>query len=469
MSGVFSVGPLSGALQAQGRLALLVGGGPAPGINGVIASVTIEARNHGMEVIGFRDGFKWLVKKNINWDDPRCPCYRRLEIDDVSTIYLRGGSLLGTSRTNPTKSPEDMEQVLKVLRQFNVRRLVTIGGDDTAYSGSQVYEKAGGSIHVAHVPKTIDNDLPLPESTPTFGFESARHVGFHVVRNLAEDARTTSRWYLIVSMGRAAGFLALGIGKAAAATLTIIPEEFPVLPEEERPPKDKKKPLRRLTLNQLCDIIIGSILKRRRQNKHYGVVVLAEGLMEAIGETRLMEVEGVRLGQYGRLVRDEHDHLRLGEIEFGRMIKDTLTARMEAFGIKAPSFIDKDLGYELRCADPIPFDSEYTRDLGYGAVVFLRSPKANEYGAIISFEAGRLRPLPFLDMIDPETKRMRPRKVNVEGETYKCARRYMIRLEPSDFDEPELSKIAATADPEPGAVIDAQRLRQDFGYLVGLK
>src|SRR5262245_15985439 len=185
MSGVFSVGPLSGALHSQGRLALLVGGGPAPGINGVIASVTIEARNHGMEVIGFRDGFKWLVKKNINWDDPHCQYCRRLEIDDVSTIYLRGGSLLGTSRTNPTKTPEDMEQVLKVLRHFNVRRLVTIGGDDTAYSGSQVYEKAGGSIHVAHVPKTIDNDLPLPESTPTFGFESARHVGFHVVRNLA--------------------------------------------------------------------------------------------------------------------------------------------------------------------------------------------------------------------------------------------------------------------------------------------
>jgi 6-phosphofructokinase 1 len=219
----------------------------------------------------------------------------------------------------------------------------------------------------------------------------------------------------------------------------------------------------------LCDIIIGSILKRQRQHRRYGVVVLAEGLMEAIGETRLMEVEGVRQGQYGRVVRDEHDHLRLGEIEFGRMIKDTLTARMAALGIKAPSFIDKDLGYELRCADPIPFDTEYTRDLGYGAVVFLRSPKALEFGAIVSFEAGRLRPLPFRDMIDPDTKRMRPRKVNVEGEAYKCARRYMLRLEPADFEAPELSKLAASADLVPGAALDAERLRKEFGYLVGVQ
>src|SRR5262249_37064505 len=159
--------------------------------------------------------------------------------------------------------------------------------------------------------KTIDNDLPLPESTPTFGFETARHFGVQVVRNLAEDARTTSRWYLIVSMGRAAGFLALGIGKASAATCIIIPEEFPVLTAEEKPAREKTKPLRNLNLTQLCDIIIGSIVKRRRQNKRYGVVVMAEGLLEAIGETKLIEAMGGDLGRYGRVDRDEHDHLRL--------------------------------------------------------------------------------------------------------------------------------------------------------------
>src|SRR5207253_3454244 len=170
-------------------------------------------------------------------------------------------------RVNPAKSEADMHNVLDGLRHLGVTMLVTIGGDDTAYSASQVYLRAGGGIRVAHVPKTIDNDLPLPAGVPTFGFETARHLGVAIVRNLAEDARTTSRWYLIVSMGRASGYLALGIGKAAAATLTIIPEEFRG---------------RQVKIDELCDIILGSIIKRASAGTHYGVVVLAEGLIGAI-------------------------------------------------------------------------------------------------------------------------------------------------------------------------------------------
>jgi len=191
----------------------------APGINGVISSVTIEAINHGVEVVGIYDGFQWLVQGNVTHVKP-------LTIDDVNRIQLRGGSILRTSRANPARSEAEMRNVLESLHKLGVSALVTIGGDDTAFSGSQVYLHARGAIRVAHVPKTIDNDLPLPPGVPTFGFETARHVGVGIVRNLAEDARTTSRWYIIVSMGRAAGYLALGIGKAAAATLTIIPEEF---------------------------------------------------------------------------------------------------------------------------------------------------------------------------------------------------------------------------------------------------
>src|SRR5579871_2142704 len=231
-----------------GRLALLVGGGPAPGINGVISSVAIEAVEQGFEVVGFRDGFKWLVRGDAEQ-------FRRLTISDVKAIHLRGGSILGTSRTNPAKCDADMRNVLDALQRLNVNKLVTVGGDDTAYSGSQVYQRAGGAIRVAHVPKTIDNDLPLPGSTPTFGFETARHIGVLIVRNLAEDARTTGRWYLVVSMGRAAGFLALGIGKASAATLTIIPEEF-----RGRP----------MTLDMLADILCGAIVKRKSRGSHFG-------------------------------------------------------------------------------------------------------------------------------------------------------------------------------------------------------
>jgi 6-phosphofructokinase 1 len=425
----------------SGRLALLVGGGPAPGINGVISAVTIEARNHGLDVIGFQDGFQWLMKGDTSH-------WRPLGIGDVKDCALRGGSILGTARANPAKSETDMATVLRVLRELNVTALVTIGGDDTAFSGSQVHRRAGGAIRVAHVPKTIDNDLPLPGSTPTFGFETARHLGVAIVRNLAEDARTTSRWYLIVSMGRAAGFLALGIGKAAAATLTIIPEEFPG---------------KQLPLDELCDILMGAIIKRRSQGSPYGVAVLAEGLIGAIGEQGLLDVLGAEgIGRYGKVEKDPHGHLRLGEIEFGRMVKDRLAVRMKELDLSV-AVIDKDLGYELRCADPIPFDAEYTRDLGYGAVKFLRSEAAGRFGAIISFVGGHMEPLPFDELIVPETGRMRPRKVDVGGETYECARRYMIRLEAYDFTEPSrLAKLAAAAG------MNAEQFRQRFGYLAGM-
>jgi 6-phosphofructokinase 1 len=422
----------------SGRLALLVGGGPAPGINGVISSATIEAVEQGIEVIGIRDGFKWLVQGNIE----HC---RKLTIDEVKGIQLRGGSVLGTARTNPAKSEADMHNVLEGLKRLNVSMFTTIGGDDTAFSASQVYKGAAGSIRVAHVPKTIDNDLPLPGSTPTFGFETARQVGVGIVRNLAEDARTTSRWYLIISMGRAAGHLALGIGKASAATLTIIPEEF-----RGRP----------VTLDSVCDIVIGAVIKRRSMHTSYGVAVLAEGLLEAIGDKGLENVEGVALGRYGKVARDPHGHLRLGEIEFGRMLKDRLAVKLEE--LKLPvAMIDKDLGYELRCADPIPFDAEYTRDLGYGAVKFLRSDESSRYGAIISLVGGHLQPLPFAEMINPQTGRMLPRKVDVNGEGYECARRYMIRLEKRDFESPQrLLRLAAAA----GMSVEA--FRQRFEYLV---
>ncbi len=420
------------------RLALLVGGGPAPGINGVISAVTIEAINHGIEVYGARDGFKHLVKGSTDH-------IRKLTIDDVKGFHLRGGSMLGTSRTNPTRNPGDMDRVLEAFRRLEIDALVTIGGDDTAYSASQVCKSALGRISVAHVPKTIDNDLPLPGSTPTFGFETARQLGVLIVRNLAEDARTTSRWYVIVSMGRAAGHLALGIGKAAAATLTIIPEEFRG---------------RRVTLDEICDLIHGSIAKRAARGSHYGVVVLAEGLIESIGQEALAKVVEEAQGRYGTVVRDPHGHLRLGEIDFGRMVKDKLTKQLENHPQKT-TFIDKDLGYELRCADPIPFDAEYTRDLGYGAVKFLRSERAAHFGAIISFTEGRMLPLPFDDMLNPETKRMKTRKVDVEGEGYECARRYMIRLERRDFEESaRLALIAEASGMTP------EQFRTRFQYLV---
>jgi ATP-dependent phosphofructokinase / diphosphate-dependent phosphofructokinase len=404
-----------------GKLGIVVGGGPAPGINGVISSVTIEAVNQGLEVVGIRDGFKHLVTGDLTHIRP-------LTIPDVAPFYQKGGSLLGTSRTNPAKDPGHMANVIEGLNRLGIKYLVTIGGDDTAFSGSQVYANAAGAIKVAHVPKTIDNDLPLPAGIPTFGFETARHYGVQLARNLHEDAKTTTRWYIVVSMGRAAGHLALGIGKASAATVTIIAEELHG---------------RDVSLELICDIIIGSMIKRKAQGKGYGLAVLAEGLMEEIGEQNLRAVMARNPGKFGDIELDAFGHLRLGEIEFGRMVRTFLASRLKELGLKL-DMIDKDLGYELRCADPIPFDAEYTRNLGYGAVKFLLSEQAENNGVVITFVGGTMVPRPFQEMIDPKSKKMRPRLVDMAGENYEVARRYMIRLEKSDFEDPtRLEKLAA--------------------------
>lgn len=422
----------------RGKLGIVVGGGPAPGINGVISSVTIEAINRGLDVVGIRDGFKHLAAGDFTQTRP-------LTIADVAPYYQRGGSLLGTSRTNPAKNPDHMAAVLNGLNHHGIKYLVTIGGDDTAYSGSQVYAHAKGAIKVAHVPKTIDNDLPLPPGIPTFGFETARHYGVQVARNLHEDAKTTTRWYIVVSMGRAAGHLALGIGKASAATVTLIAEEL----------KGKS-----VSLELICDIIIGSMIKRKAQGKAYGVAVLAEGLLEMIGETNLREMMEKNPGKFGNIEQDAFGHLRLGEIEFGRLIRTTIAGRLKDLGLKF-DMVDKDLGYELRCADPIPFDAEYTRNLGYGAVKFLMSADADRNGVVVTFVGGNMVPRPFPEMIDPATKKMRTRNVDITGETYEVARRYMIRLEQSDLDDASrLERLAAVVKLTPA------QFKERFGYIV---
>src|SRR5712691_1052968 len=190
------------------KLAILVGGGPAPGINSVIGAATIRACLDDVAVLGIEDGFEWLMQGNIDHMKP-------LTIDGVSRIHFRGGSHIGISRANPTTTPTLLDNTVTSLLRMNVSELITIGGDDTAYSAMKLAERAAGRIQVVHVPKSIDNDLDLPAHVDTFGYQTARHIGVEILKNLMVDAKTTSRWYYVITMGRKAGHLALGIGKAA--------------------------------------------------------------------------------------------------------------------------------------------------------------------------------------------------------------------------------------------------------------
>ena len=409
------------------RVGILVGGGPAPGINGVIGAATIRSILGGYEVLGIMDGFTWLMEGDVSK-------VRQLSIEEVSRIHFLGGSYLRTARANPTKNVAYLEKVVASLLGLNASGLITIGGDDTAFSALRLEQTAGGRLQVVHVPKTIDNDLDLPYGIPTFGFQTARHVGVDVVKNLMVDAQTTSRWYFVVAMGRRAGHLALGIGKAAGATLTLIPEEF------------SKGPLR---LTRLVDTLVGAIIKRRVMGRADGVAVLAEGLVEQLDQHDLEGLDDIE--------RDEHGHLRLAEVDFGALLKREVEKELKVFGLKT-TIAAKNIGYELRCADPIPYDMEYTRDLGYCAANYLLEGGT---AAMVSIINGRFTPIPFHQILDPVTGRTRVRMVDVQSETYRIAGRYMIRLSAEDFAHAEqLTQYAALTG------ISVEEFRARFGYLV---
>ncbi len=413
--------------QQRPVVGILVGGGPAPGINSVIGAATIRSILGGSDVIGIHDGFKWIMEDQTGKVKP-------LSIETISRIHFSGGSCLGTARANPTKKVEHLDACVATLGQLGVTRLITIGGDDTAFSALKLEQRAGGRLQVVHVPKTIDNDLDLPHGIPTFGFQTARHIGVELVKSLMVDAETTSRWYFVVTMGRKAGHLALGIGKAAGATLTMIPEEF------------QRRPIR---LKTLVDTLVGAIIKRLGSGRSDGVAVLAEGLVEFLDQQDLEGLEDVE--------RDQHGHVRLAEINFGFVLKRAVEKELKRLGLKT-TIVEKNIGYELRCADPISFDMEYTRDLGYCAAQFLLD---GGNAAMVSIQNGRFIPIPFADILDPATGRTRVRMVDVESESYVIARRYMIRLGADDLQQPQdLARHAKIAGLSP------DDFRARFGYLV---
>ncbi len=418
------------------RLGILVGGGPAPGINAVIGAATIEAVNQGMDVIGFYDGLQWLAGAEFNVALHATP----LDIATVARIHFDGGSILRTSRTNLLDEHKlaaasiiepdaiKVQRVIENLGNLNVQYLITIGGDDTSLSARFIAEAAADAMRVVHVPKTIDNDLPLPHDIPTFGFSSARYHGTKIIKNLMQDSKTTGRWYLVTAMGRSAGWLALAIGQAAGATLTLIPEEFG----------------EQITLESIANVIDGAMLKRRVMGRPDGVAVVAEGLAYRLGDRAELQ----RL--LGREVPvDAAGHLRLADVPLGDLLRSDLQNRFEARGKKL-TIISHTLGYELRSVDPTPADMSYCRSLGHGSIRLLLDEGHVSSGVMVTLVNGNLVPMDFRDMIDPTTQRTRIRHVNVRSDNYRTARAYMIRLERGDLDNSEtLANLAAEANLSP--------------------
>ena len=326
------------ATQQQTRYCLA--GGPAPGINSVIGAATIRAASRGIEVLGIQDGFRWLMRAT----SPRHAAHHRGHEPDSLPRRLAPRHLA----REPDQGPEAHAQTtLATLQRLGVDKLITIGGDDTAFTRYKLAPASDGGLRVVHVPKTIDNDLDLPHDICTFGYQTARAIGVEIVHNLMVDAKTTSRWYFVVAMGRKAGHLALGIGKAAGATLT----SSRGVPGGERAPEERSSTPSSARSSSASPT--GGPTASRSSPK---------GSSRSVPESDLAELASVE--------RDAHENVRIAEIKLRRRLQGARAPTPRRVGIKA-TIVSKNIGYEVRCADPIPFDMEYTRDLGYCAAKYI--------------------------------------------------------------------------------------------------
>ena len=378
-------------MTKKGGLGIIVSGGPAPGINNVIFSSLVEATNLGWKVYGAQGGFEGI-------NSSKGDAWNILKPEELTDIRFTGGSVLGTSRFNPFNDERNTKIFLNSLAQKFIDKLIIIGGEGSAYLSYKI-SKIAPEIQVIHVPKTIDNDLALPNSHPSFGFETARFVGTEILETLLVDAKTSKRWFIVTSMGRNAGFLALGLGVASGAHLTLIPEEF-----------FDTKP----TINDIADIIFYSIKKRADAGKNYGLAIIAEGVLQQIDPESHEDVKNCPRDDLGRL---SYSRVEIGELVLPLLQEKAAKAKLNF------KLYTKNLGYELRCHAPVSFDLEYTKFLGCGAVMHLAAGKS---AIMVVRDYDKLSEINLNDLVADNNK-MLSRTVNIDSDLYKIAAKYMFR------------------------------------------
>lgn len=393
---------------------ILCGGGPAPGMNTVVCSVAKTFLSNGYRVIGLHGGYSGLFSKNARTED--------LDFFKADAYFNRGGSYLQMSRFKPTDEDFEKNFNLDLFKDNNIKLLVTVGGDDTASTANRIakfLEKKQYPIHNIHVPKTIDNDLPLPDNAPTFGFNSAKDEGAHIARTVYEDARTSGNWLLISAMGRSAGHLALGIGEATHCPMTIIPEMF-----------NKTG----ITIDKIIKLTLSAIIKRKLLGIDYGTVVVAEGVFHDLSAEDI-KAAGVHM------TYDEHGHPELGKISKAVLFNELLEKQAKKIGLKVKTR-PVEIGYDVRCQDPIAYDLTYCSELAMGVYELF---KKGETGCMVYVDAfGNAKPLYLHDLQNEEGK-IPPRRVEIEGGIAQNYYNHICHyITPADY---EAAK-AYVADPE---------------------
>ena len=382
-------------------VAILCGGGPAPGINSVISSVALVFLKSGYRVMGIHEGYKGLFADN--------PKLQEIDFTFADDIHKQGGSALQMSRFKP----KDSDFSTRFFTENNVQLLVTIGGDDTASTANRIskyLKEHDVDIQNIHVPKTIDNDLPLPEDTPTFGYQSAKHEGVRIAQTIYEDARTSGNWFVISAMGREAGHLAFGIGAATHAPMIVIPEMFYHT---------------EVTFERITNLIISAIVKRKILGIDYGVAIVSEGVFHFMSDQEI-ENSGINF------TYDDHGHPELGNVSKAHIFNILLQQKLKELGIKVKSR-PVELGYELRCVQPSAYDLVYCGMLGYGVKKLYDEGRT---GCMVTASpSGKISPL-YLEDVEDEHGKIKPRLVNMSGAKAKLIFEHGLQfIEPGDYEE----------------------------------
>ena len=382
-------------------VAILCGGGPAPGINSVISSVALVFLKSGFKVLGIHDGYKGLFDEN--------PHIKEIDFETADDIHKRGGSALRMSR----HKPKDSEFSTRFFTENNVQLLITIGGDDTASTANRISKylrEHDVSIQNIHVPKTIDNDLPLPEGIPTFGYQSAKQEGVRIAQTVYEDARTSGNWFVLSAMGREAGHLAFGIGAANHFPMIIIPEMFYNV---------------EVTFDRIIKLIISAMIKRKIEGIEYGVVIISEGVFHFMSDDEINN-SGINF------TYDDHGHPELGNVSKAHIFNILLQQKLKELDIKVKSR-PVELGYELRCIPPTAYDQLYCGLLGYGVKKLYDEGRT---GCMVTADhTGVVAPL-YLADVEGENGKIQPRLVNMEGAKQKLVFEHGLQyIEPGDYEE----------------------------------
>ena len=420
------------------RVGIVFAGGPAPGANSVIAAATMAFRRNGREVVGFMNGYSGLQ----DYDAEQRPLVEGTDYFVFQDHHLRGlrnarGILVGTSRANPGKAVRSradladpvktapLSRVHRGLRSLGVDALVSIGGDDTLKTANLLFEyqhqlpEGEKRVHIVHVPKTIDNDYRGIDFT--FGFFTAVDFMGKELLNLRADAMATKSYFVIETMGRKTGWLAYGVAIAGEAHMVVGVEdvEGPLGVEEEvTDASGTTRRETRLSLDALCDRIVDLILTRAKRGKHYGTIVLAEGLAEILPQSFLKGVP-----------RDEHGHVSLGKVDIGKLVAELAAKRFRERTGRDKRLTGVQLGYASRCAAPHAFDVMLGSQLGLGAYRGLVDEGLDGHMVSVSGQLD-LQFVPFRELVDPESLIAGVRYLQASSDFHRLARQLETRIEP---------------------------------------